>query len=169
MIPRRNHLTLRTQTSSMSPPNLLTIPRELRQHILHYAIEDAANEDLKLNEILRKLATRFVDSHILPSRCHANFEGLLCYIDFPEEEGKLLDYAPHMCALALSLRSGLPELEDDIVFILGKSLSWFEEKNENLRVKSLDDMWRKYWAKHPGIAEYFATRFPRGQRMRPST
>ncbi|KAE9988370.1 hypothetical protein EG328_011130 [Venturia inaequalis] len=153
----------------MSPPSLLTIPRELRHQILHFTIEDAVNEDLKLNVILRKLANRFVDSYPVPQACHIKFDGLLSYNDYDEEEGKLTDYAPHMYAQALTLRSEFPELEEDIAFVLGQALSRFEEENESARGKSLDEEWKRYWSRYPNLAGFFASKFPRGQRMAPST
>lgn len=151
----------------MSPPTLVTIPRELRQHIFWFAIEDAANEDLKLNAMLRKLVNRIFDPKLLHLDRYTKFEGLLRCNSYHEGEYKLTEYAPNMCAVALAVRSALPELEEDVNFVLENALSEFEEENENARGKGLDEAWRILWISRPGLAAHYAKEFPRGLRMRP--
>lgn len=100
----------------MSPPTLVTLPRELRQHILFYAFEDAHKADLIFNLSL------LLCSYKLPYD--------LC---FDETYGISIDN------LATTLIDALPELVDDVTFVPGKCLTALKIE-ESASIAAVDRM-----------------------------
>lgn len=103
----------------MSPPSLTSLPRELRQRILTYAFEDAKERDLLFN-----FSLVFSTSKISYMRqLAADSAG-----DSDWERELLSDGVSviNIDNLAKTLIDALPELTDDVTFVLGKCLEALE-------------------------------------------
>lgn len=87
----------------MSSPSLTFIPRELRQHILTYTFQNALDKDLKLIACIR--------------HSHYNIGGLF---NGPWKPSPF--YSPHIANLASLVIAGLPDLAEDVKFVIGKTL-----------------------------------------------
>ncbi|KAE9991344.1 hypothetical protein EG327_011846 [Venturia inaequalis] len=114
----------------MSPPSLISIPRELRQHIFAYAFEDAKKQDVI-----------FIFSHALVwikigVRAEFGEDSESWFINYWERDFLGDNYKPSVTNinnLAGTMIDALPGLADDVTFILGKCLKAFE-----------DDMFERY-------------------------
>ncbi|QDS74023.1 hypothetical protein FKW77_008970 [Venturia effusa] len=151
----------------MSPPTLLTIPRELRQHILKYAFDDAGERDLRLNEFLRgSIAgrTHYWSNHpILNEFARGSWNNKEIEYTGPA-------FFPNLYGLAVDLRSAIPELFDDMMFVLAGAFCFYVKASAEMEEKRKDDFWRQLWTISPidGNTQLVVEFFPRARRMRPS-
>ncbi|KAE9988371.1 hypothetical protein EG328_011131 [Venturia inaequalis] len=150
----------------MSPPTLLTIPRELRQHILGYAFDDACEKDAKINDFLRYIHATESKLPFCSQRpgLRQLFNGPRS-IETNERPGPA--FFPNLYHLALVLRLAIPELRDDMLYVLENALSACVETNAATEEKAKDDFWRHIWAIYPRCAKAMMSQVPRALRMRP--
>lgn len=141
----------------MSPPTPTTTPQELRQNILKYAFNDAGDRDLYFNETLR---TTLMECHELQEANFGQSSFFLATLRYPARltKGTYLvhSYFPNIYIMALALKLAIPELQDDVMFVLGNALSYSEKESEAVIEESLDRIWRAVW------------RFPLARKIKPS-
>lgn len=92
----------------MSPPTLATIPRELLHQILTYAFEDPSLCDLNLMASMRFCVYKGAADDDGRDMGWATDNGLC--------------FAPHIASRASTLIAGLPDLGEDVKYVLGKVL-----------------------------------------------
>lgn len=147
----------------MSTPTLLTIPREMRQRILKYAFDDAGEQDLKLNNFLRKSYSwdKSEDQQALASLATGYYQP-----DDNECDGPA--YFPNLDKLVQTLKLTTMELHDDTMFVLAKTLSRYVQVNTETEEEKKDSGWRLLWAKNPELCNHvWIHRCSRARRMRP--
>lgn len=106
-------------------PTLEDLPRELRHQIITYAFDDTMRDrDVRLNFLVRDCLWDSINNR---SRLLENYE----LPDSLEEIFRHYDdrtwYATHTYHLASNLCKIFPKLEDDVTFILEKSLGTLEK------------------------------------------
>lgn len=151
----------------MSPPTILSIPRELRQHILKYAFNDAGEQDMKINNFLRLRLHVFWE---VPFWAKHSQLRLLLHGSPCEEtnETPFTAFFPHLYELALALRLAIPDLHEDMLYVLENALSAHVKTNTALEDKERDKYWRLVWALCPDGANVLKNKCPRARRMKPS-
>jgi hypothetical protein len=102
-------------------PTFQSLPRELRQEIFKIAFDDAIAIDLQFNMYIRRAL----------QNCHG--QGLLRgqlphYLKHALEPHDSILFAPHTYKTAVAVRTAVPDVADDLHFILKKSLDTFEKK-----------------------------------------
>lgn len=125
------------------------LPRELRQNILRYVFEDAAQKDQNLNGHLRHdflqcttssnlLVAMNIRSYTFANIAHAsnNRETTLQFIrgTLPEiqnsrahKESQEEYFAPHIEEQATKLLAAFPNHKDDVLYVLDKVLNYLRE------------------------------------------
>lgn len=118
----------------MSPPTLTTIKRGLRHEILREAFSDAIEQDRQLNAHLRDLPlhnARQYPHEALNILKNSRWKWLLDNVTFD----------PHVSDLAANLIKVSSDLEEDVLFVLGKSLGRLEEEVKVDVQKKWEEMW----------------------------
>lgn len=116
----------------MAPPSLITIPRELRQRILAYAFDDMMEEDLKFNSDVR-----YISGMLYMEEGSKYLTAATKHFVIESEKS----FAVHTNNLASSLATALPDIVDDVMYVLDKTLADFEEENEMFFLITLNQGW----------------------------
>ncbi|TID24023.1 hypothetical protein E2P81_ATG02331 [Venturia nashicola] len=119
----------------MSPPTFLTIPREMHQHILKYAFDDAGAKDLKLNDRLRPIPAK-----ILKNALNRGLSDVQELFNLALRPG----FSPNIYNLAQILKLTCSKLDEDMLFVLKSSLDLYAKAYKDVSDSWLDDKWSEY-------------------------
>lgn len=107
--------------------SFLDLPRELRQSILQLALKDAIDHDTRLNELLR-------DGLLFQCQQQSIWISTKDYFDvFFESVPIKKSYAPSIAALAATLLMALPDLAEEILFVLDVELDGFVDAEQEIQ------------------------------------
>lgn len=128
-------------------PSFLSLPHELRQEIIGYAFEDAIEADVRLNLWMRINLRTCIDCmalelfRLIDSGPHKITEG-------QPIDRKATLYAPNINYVASTIRLVHPQLAEDMLYVLNKSLDCMGTQYDD----ESPEIWRDWWRKNEQTA-----------------
>lgn len=111
------------------PTTLESLPRELRQRIFALALDGAAAQDHRFNDLVRSSIRR----HDGMMRLEYNFIPTWTAVLGKRCSEWSMIHAPHILELATNLFATYPDLADNTTYVLERSLKDFEEEQVETR------------------------------------
>lgn len=114
-------------------PTLEDLPRELRHQMFYYAFDQAAADDIKLHNNIHSCLwynernrSRLIGSYQMPGSLEQALQHDEVDEEYEDEElslsSKEMTYLPNLNDLAVNLCLVFPDLRDDVVFVLEKTM-----------------------------------------------